>query len=434
VPTAEGLRRVPELQSLPSDYAGIVRPFDAYVVAPEAALKVVAPAYDALTPRERFRFAAAHPESYLNVIRSVEDFPEDLRPQAEELLRDNARRLRQLIERGRLLYNPQPGFYLYRLAVAGHAQVGVVAEVPVEAYEQGLVKRHEKTQQEREEKLTRYLEVVHASSSPICLTYRHHSEIDALVGDLVRSEPLIDFVAADGLEQSVWFVDDEASVRRLQELFAAVPALYLTDGHHRTAAASRYAATRRAANPRHTGDEAYGYMLAALFPDDQLRIQDYNRCVKDLNGHTPEGLLRALHEWFEVERLQCATPEAARPARRREMALRLAGAWYRLRVRPGAVPEDPLRSLDHSILQEHVLAPLLGIEDPRASRRVEYVPGPFGLSGLESRCRDGWDLAFAVHPTSIEELMRVADADEVMPPKSTWFDPKVRSGLFVRLR
>ncbi|NIR28289.1 MAG: DUF1015 domain-containing protein [Gammaproteobacteria bacterium] len=412
-----------------------VKAFDAYIANPERASEIAAPAYDALTPRERHRFAEAHPTNYLNVIRSVEEFPPEERPAFEELLRANVQRLHEMLETGLLLYNPQPGYYVYRLAIDAHVQVGVVAEVPVQSYEQGLVKRHENTQTEKEEQLARYLKAVRAGSSPVCLAYPHQPDIDALVSQAMRAKPLIDFVADDGLAQTVWFVDDDRMVRELTERLSAVPAFYLTDGHHRAAAASRYAARRRAGNPQHTGHEAYNYLLAALFPDNQLRILDYNRCVRGLNGHSARDLLAALERPFVVEALDVAAPEQARPRRRHEMAMHLDGCWYRLTARPEILPRyDPVHSLDLMLLQEHVLEPTLGIVDPRSDTRIDYVPGPFGLDGLEGRCRDGWDLAFAVYPTSIRELMEVADTHQTMPPKSTWFDPKVRSGLFVRLR
>jgi len=412
-----------------------IKPLDAYVADPDRAADIVAPAFDALAPVERRRFAAEHPNSYLHVLRTAEDFPEGTGPPLDELLDANRRRLHEMIETGLLVYNPNPGYYIYRIAAGAHAQLGLIAEVPVEAYEHGLVKPHEHTRKDKEDALTRYLEVVRASSSPVCLAYRDQPEIDELLVRWTEREPLLDFVADDGVAQSVWFVDDQATVERLTQLFAAVPALYLTDGHHRSAAAARYAASRRARDGAGTGREAYNYLLVALFPDQQLRILDYNRCVRGLNGHDVQGFVVGLERAFEVERLPVASPEAARPRRRRELALCLRGEWYRLRVRPEVVPSgDPVRELDLLILQEQAIGPLLGVHDPRSDPRIDYVPGPLGMGALESRCRDGWDVAFALYPTSVGELMAVADAQQVMPPKSTWFDPKLRSGTFVRLR
>lgn len=412
-----------------------IKPFDGYLVNPERAAIVVSPPYDALTPQQRHEYATAHPRNYLNTMRSREEFPEHERPSLDELLAGNSAKLKQLIDNHDLVYQPAPGFYLYRLAVDGHVQTGLVAEVPVEEYQQGRVKKHENTQASKEDDLTAYNRVVRASSSPICLAYPASAEVDALIAELTGQDPAVDFVAEDGVSQTVWYVSEEGAMERLQELFEGVPATYLTDGHHRTASAVRFVEGERAANPNHTGEEPYNFLLVALFPDSELRILEYNRCVRGLNGHTVEQLVAAVEIGFDVERLSISSAEEARPRARAEMAMFVQGTWYRLSARPGVVPSgDRVRSLDVSVLQEQILGPTLGIDDPRTDPRISYMSGAFGLHDLEQHCRENDKIGFAVYPTSMEDLMAVADADEVMPAKSTWFDPKLRSGLFLRLR
>lgn len=412
-----------------------IRPFDGHFVRSDVAHLVASPPYDALTPEQRHDFALANPRNYLNVMRSLEEFPAHERPTHDELLDVNSQKLRALFAEGVYAYKEEPCLFLYRLSVDGHVQTGVVAEIPIDEYDRGLIKKHEHTQQDKEDQLTAYQEVVGASSSPVCLAYPNSDAIGTLISRLTRAEPLLEFTAHDGLTQTIWCIEEASDIAQFAELFATVTVTYLTDGHHRCAAGSRYAAKRRAANPAHTGDEPYNFLLVALFPDDELRILPYNRCVRDLNGLSVPEFLARLGEIFEVKVLDCGMPDEAAPRGKGELAMLLDGAWYRLQARNGlAAHEDPVRSLDVMLLQEQVLGPLLGIDDPRTDPRLLYVAGSFKMSGLVARCEEGWRVAFAVYPTSIEQLMAVADADQVMPPKSTWFDPKARSGLFLKMR
>ena len=412
-----------------------IRPFQCYYASPELAKDVACPAYDAMTPGQRHEFALAHPLNYLNVMRSTEEFPEDQRPPFDENLQRNSARLQELIRDGVFVYNERPGVYLLRLAVDDHVQTGLIAELPVEEFDQGGVRKHEHTRRDKEDVLIRYRDQVRASSTPITLTYPADADVDRVTERVQEREPLIDFVSEDGLAQTLWFVGDPDEIRALQQAFARHSAMYLTDGHHRTAVCQKWAAKRRAENPDHTGDEPYNFVLTAIFPDDQMRILEYNRLVRDLNGLSVEALLGALGESFEVEPLNVAAADDARPPRRHRFSMYVDGRWYALTAREGVVDEaHPVHRLDVCLLQDRVLGPLLGIEDPRADPRIDYVPGAFGLDELERRVHQGWAVGFAVHPTSVGELMAIADAGEVMPPKSTWFDPKVRSGLLVRLR
>ncbi len=413
-----------------------LRPFEGYFVDRRRVGEVAAPAYDALTPQQRHQFASNHPDNYLNVMRSLEEFPPAERPTQEELLHANAAKLKRLLDDGAFVYDATPCLYLYRLASADHVQIGVVAEVSIDEYDSGHVKKHEHTQPQKEEDLTRYIEVVGANSSPVSLAYPQDERIDRLVAELTHGKPHLDFVAEDGLAQTIWRIEDEHAVRQLVGLFENVPVTYLTDGHHRSAAGSRFAAHCRDANPGHRGDEPYNFMLVALFPHDQLKILSYNRVVEDLNGNSATQFVAALEEQFDVQRIEAGCAERARPQRHGEMGMFLDGQWYRLTARSlPALRDDPVGALDVVILQRRVLAPILGIEDMRSDPRLDYVAGASGMKGLEAHCRQsGWRLGFACFPVSIEQLMAVADAGEVMPPKSTWFDPKVRSGIFLRLR
>jgi uncharacterized protein (DUF1015 family) len=413
-----------------------IKPFEAYFIRSDHAREVVSPACDTLTPAQRYDYATRNPRNYLNVIRAPEEFPAHIRPPRDELLASNAAKLKELVDLGVYIYTDRPCFFIYRLSVDGHVQTGLIAEMPVEAYDDGVIRKHENTRQDKEDQLTRYQEAVGASSSPVCLAYEERPEISNRLTGLTCREPVIDFVSDDGVAQSIWCIDDARVQRELTAMFAEVPVAYLTDGHHRCAAGSRYASKMRAKNSGHTGDEPYNFLLVALFPDTEMRILPYNRCIKDLNGCSVEGFLGRLKQTFEVEPLAVEHVAQAEPVRRREMAMFLENRWYRLMVKPYLWhADDPVGSLDVMILHDHILKPLLGINDPRTDRRIQYMAGTLGIDGLQAQCSQaGWRVGFAVYPTSIDQLKAVADANKIMPPKSTCFYPKARSGLFVRMR
>ncbi len=406
-----------------------IEPFRAWRPRPELAPRVASPPYDVVSTEEARRLAEGEPLSFLHVVRPEIDLPQGTDPYAPEVYAKGAENLRRLIEDGVLIREERPALYLYRQTMGDHVQTGVVAGASVDEYEAGLIKKHEHTRRAKEDDRTRHVEALGANTGPVFLAYRARPEIDALVERLAAASPVYDFTAEDGIRHTVWVVDDPGDREALQAAFREVPELYVADGHHRSAAAVRVRAARRAANPNHTGDEPYNFFLSVIFPHDQLRILDYNRVVRDLAGMDPATFLRRVGERFEVE-----PTDAPRPTRPRTFGMYLDGRWYRLRARPGTFPEDdPVRGLDVAILQENLLAPVLGIGDPRSDERIDFVGGIRGLEELERRVGSGdWAVAFAMYPTSIEQLFSVADAGLVMPPKSTWFEPKLRSGLIVR--
>ena len=412
-----------------------IRPFPCYYAHPDKARDVACPAYDAMTPSQRHDFALANPDNYLNVMRSTEEFPEFERPSFDLNLQRNSAKLQELLHNGTYVDNNTPAFYVYRLEVDGHSQTGIVVELPIEEFIEGRIKKHEHTRRDKEDALILYRDEVRASATPITMTYPAMDEVDAITTRVQQHAPLIDFSAPDGLKQTIWFVDNGDDIEALQAAFAKLDALYLTDGHHRSAVCERWAQKRREENPEHNGTERYNFVMAAVFPDRENRILEYNRVVRGLNGLSVEELIEQIKPFFEVEKLDITDTEMARPTERNQFTMYVDECWYRLTAYYDQVDhDDPVRSLDVCVLQDRILGPLLGIDDPRMDPRIDYVPGAFGIDELKRRVDEDWGVAFACYPTSIEELMRIADAGEVMPPKSTWFDPKVRSGLLVRLR
>ena len=396
-----------------------IHPFEGYLVAPQWADAVVAPPYDSLTAEERRRHADSHPDSYLNAMRSLEEHASDDAPSLSALLDRNAQFLRRCIDDGRFVAQPACVF-VYRLACSGHVQRGVVAEIPISTYLNGRIKRHEFTRVAREDALAEYIDHVRAASSPVCLAYRAEQGIRTRLDAATQAPPDLSYRATDGVAHDIWMLDG-ADAASLLSAFGRVSSAYLTDGHHRCAATARFSTT--GADVR---------LLVALFPDDELRILPFHRVVRDLGPYTAESFLARLAEDFVVERLQAGEPDAARPRMRGEFAAHLDGGWYRFRL-PGGIekPSNPAEAIDAAILQSRVLGPLLGISDPRDDERLGYISGSGGLEKLGRACRGRWRAAFALHPTSMDELVAVADAGEVMPPKSTWFDPKPRSGFFL---
>jgi uncharacterized protein (DUF1015 family) len=406
-----------------------LKAFRAWRPRPEVCGQVASPPYDVLSSAEAREMAADNPLSFLHVVKPEIDLEPGTDVYAPEVYETGSKNLRRLIDDGVMIREEHPALYLYLQRMGDHVQTGLVAGASVDEYEADLIKKHEHTRPVKEDDRTRHIDALDANTGPVFLTYKARPEIDALVDRLTAAEPVYDFVAPDGIQHVLWVVDLPADRDALIEAFAAVPELYVADGHHRSAAGTRIRALRREANPDHTGEEPYNYFLAVIFPDDQMMILDYNRVVRDLNGLDPNAFVAAVKERFEVQPV-----ENGRPARRQCFGMYLGGKWHRLTAKERSFPgDDPVKSLDVAILQDNLLEPVLGIGDPRSDERIDFVGGIRGLGELERRVdSEQWAVAFALHPTSIDQLFAVADAGLVMPPKSTWFEPKLRSGLIVR--
>jgi uncharacterized protein (DUF1015 family) len=333
-----------------------------------------------------------------------------------------------MVEQGVLVRDPVPAYYVYRLTMGGHVQTGLVATASVAAYDQGRIKRHEFTRPVKEDDRVRQIDTLNAQTGPVFLVYSANTVVDGILREVSSQPPEVDVTAQrDGVRHEIWTIDRADLIAQLTDAFEAMPAIYVADGHHRSAAGSRVGNARAAANPGHTGGESYNHFLSVIFPHDQMQILDYNRVVRDLNGLSAEALLAAAADNFDLE----LSNEPVRPAGSGEFGMYLAGQWYRLRIHEERIPaDDPVARLDVSLLQDNLIQPILGIADPRRDDRIDFVGGIRGLAALEKRVDSGqWAVAFALFPTTMRALMDVADAGEVMPPKSTWFEPKLADGL-----
>ena len=405
-----------------------LKPFKAFRPKPELAGQVASVPYDVINTEEARQLAAGNPYSFLHVGRPEIDLPANTDIHADAVYAQGVKNLYRLIKEGTLFQESTPCLYIYQQRMGDHVQAGLVGLCSVKEYEEGAIKRHEYTRKDKEDDRTRHVTEQAANAEPVFLAYRAVPYIDSLVDKIRATPPVYDVVTEDGIGHTVWIISEETHIYTLNHLFDAVPALYIADGHHRTAAAIRYGQARRAATPEPTGDEPFESFMAVVFPHNQLKIMDYNRIVKDLNGLSSEAFLAAVGEKFTVAPTQQRGPSA--PA---SFGMYLDGQWYSLTAKPGSFPaSDPVRSLDVSILQENVLSPILGIQDPRTDTRIDFIGGIRGMDELERRVKGGYKVAFALFPTSLEQLMSVADAGQIMPPKSTWFEPKLRSGLLVR--
>lgn len=421
-----------------------IKAFEGYLVNGAQAKQVVSPAYDSVLPKQRQQFAESNPQNFLNTMRLLEDFPADATPTQAQLLLSNKANLVKLLDDGAYEKLERPCLFLYQLSSGEHVQTGVVCEVGIEEYEKGLIRRHENTRSDKEDLLTDYQKVVGVSSSPICLTYSQSDALDDYVAQLMQKPPNLDFVSEDDFEQQVvtqrvWRIEDSVEQQRLLDLFSEIEITYLTDGHHRAASGQRYAEIMRAQHKEDNNgegndeDQPYNQMLVALFPDNQLSLLPFHRCVKDLNGLTETQIVEALGKYFSVKKLHAQTTFEA--SKHGEFGMYINNHWYQLNATPECIDQtNPFNSLDVTLLQNLILEPIFGIKDMRGDARLDYIAGVSGNEGIKQKCREGWEVVFACYATSIEQLMKVADANLLMPPKSTYFDPKPRSGIFVRLK
>lgn len=381
---------------------------------------MAAPPYDVLSSEEARARAEGRPWSFLHISKPEIDLPPDVDVHAPEVYAKAAENLRRMTAAGVLVRDPRPAYYAWRMVMGSHVQTGIAVAASVAAYDANRIRKHEFTRPDKEDDRVRQIEALDAQTGPVLLAYPDAPELDAILGAVTGAAPVVDIVADTGVRHALWDIADDASIEVVTRAFERLPALYIADGHHRSAAASRVAARRG-------GRGGSASFLAVAFPHRQMQILPYNRLVKDLNGLTPESFLAEVGRRFGVER--SATPVA--PAQPREFGLYLARQWYRLRALPGVTPpRDPVARLDVSILADQLLAPVLGITDPRRDTRIEFVGGIRGLPELVARVDAGaMACAFSMHATRMQDLMAVADAGEVMPPKSTWFEPKLADGL-----
>ena len=398
-----------------------LRPFRALRPAPADALRVAAPPYDVVSTAEARELARGNPDSFLHVSRPEIDLAPGVDEHADEVYAQGAKALAGFQSRGLLRPEAGPRFYVYAQRMGPHRQTGLVACASVEEYQADLIKKHEKTRADKEDDRTRHIDALSAHDEPVFLTYRAVAAVDAEIEAVKRAAPEYDLTTADGVEHKLW-VAPEAAGARIEALFRAVPALYVADGHHRSAAAARVHAQRRGK----PGD--HGAFLAVVFPHDQMQILAYNRVVRDRKGRKPEELLAELRKAMDLS--PADRPEPAAPL---SFGVYAGGRWWSAKVRSGSYDaRDPVASLDCSLCQDQILAPIFGIQDPRRDKDVDFVGGIRGAKELEKRVdREGWSMAFHLFPTRVEQVMAVSDAGLIMPPKSTWFEPKLRSGLFV---
>ena len=406
-----------------------IKPFQGYLPPPEIAKKVSSPPYDTLSSDEAREMVQNNLDSFLRIIKPEIDYSPGIEPDSETLHHHAAENLQAFIRSGKLQKDKNPSFYIYQISMDQHTQTGIIAAVSVQEYNEGLIKRHEFTRPEKENNRTRHFEITNANTGPVLLTFRNNGEFQDQIPDISNRIPDITFQADDGINHSLWKITSPTTLKSLNRYFESIPALYIADGHHRAASASRVQKIRQDNNPQHQGNESYNYFLSVIFPHDEMQIQGYNRLVKDLAGLSDDRFLELIKTNFIIKDL----PNLQIPHQRHTFSMYLNGNWYRLNAKNKIISDDPVAGLDASILQNHLLNPILEIDNPRTNNRIDFVGGIRGLEELERRCCLDAKVAFALHPVSIDELLIVADADKVMPPKSTWFEPKLRSGLVVRL-
>ncbi len=387
---------------------------------------VVAPPYDVMNRAEAKQMAEGRPWSFLHISRPEIDLPDETDPYDASVYAKGRENLDHMVAEGVLARDAAPCYYAYRLTMGEHVQTGIVATASVEAYDNDRIKKHEFTRPVKEDDRVRQVDTLNAQTGPVFLVYKADQAVDSILAEVSQDVPAIDVTARDGVRHELWVIDDTDKISALSAAFDAMDAIYVADGHHRSAAGSRVGNARKAANPEHSGEESYNHFLSVIFPHDQMQILDYNRVVKDLNGLSAEQFLARIAEKFDFE----AVVQAAKPVAPATFGMYLDGQWYRLQLREELIPQDPVASLDVSLLADNLIEPVLGISDPRRDDRIDFVGGIRGMGELEKRVDSGdWAVAFALFPTSMEALMAVADAGEVMPPKSTWFEPKLADGL-----
>lgn len=403
-------------------------PFCAVRPRADLADKIAALPYDVYNREEAYQLVQDDQYSFLRIDRPETQFPSDYDMYAPEVYEKARDMLDSMIEDGYFVQDKKRAYYVYELVMNGRSQIGIGACASVDDYENQIIKKHENTRADKEADRIRHVDVCSAQTGPIFLAYRKREGIEQEVCKAMKKPPVYDFMAKDGITHRVWVIDDTDSVERLQQEFEQVQSVYIADGHHRCASAVRVSQMRRKAHPDYTGEEEFNYFLSVLFPDDQLMIMDYNRVVKSLGGYSEEEFLEKVQNIFLLEQIGS---EPYHPQNKGEIGMYLKETWYRLTVKKECYTGDPVADLDVAVLQRDLLEPVLGILDPKVDQRIDFVGGIRGLEELERRVHTDAKVAFAMYPTDIHELFAVSDAGKLMPPKSTWFEPKLRSGILI---
>jgi len=409
----------------------LVRPFKGLRPKKEHIEDFSCPPYDVLENDEVEKIVSKHPNSFLRVTRAEVDFNGSIDPHSDEVYKKAGENLKKFEEDGILINDEKPSYYIYRETWKGKTQLGLFATVSVDEYDEGKIKKHELTREEKEDDRTRHITLLGAQSGPVFLTFKSKDEIKKLLEESIDdSNKISDFIDENEVRQELWLINDEKTVNEIKESFENIDNLYIADGHHRAAAASRTRKIKKDENPNHTGNEEYNYFLAAIFPHDELRVLDYNRVVKDLNELSKEDFINSLKEKFDVEK---APKSPYSPEKIHEFGMYIGKEWYLLKAKNEIIDKnDPVKELDVYILQEYLLKSILAIEDPRKDPRIYFIGGIRGVEALENWVNNkNWEVAISMYPTPLEQLINVADAGKIMPPKSTWFEPKLRSGLVV---
>lgn len=405
-----------------------LKPFAALRPAPEYVQRVAALPYDVYNRKEAAEEAQKDPLSFLNIDRPETQFPPETDMYADYVYEKAAEMLQNWQNKGILIRDKKPCFYLYELTMGKRSQTGVVGCASIDDYQNNVIKKHENTRAEKEADRIRHVDVCDAQTGPIFLAYHSETTLEAIISQWKQSAPVYDFVSEDGVGHRIWIIDDESVVLNIQKQFESMTSLYIADGHHRAASAVKVGLKRRREMPDYTGAEPFNYFLSVLFPDNELKILPYYRVIQDLNGLTKEAFLSRCGENFEIRHLG---EKAFEPSEKGTFGCYLEHEWYCFKAKNKIRTNDCVSGLDVSLLQDYILSPILGIDDPKTDKRIDFVGGIRGIQELERRCHADMCLAFSTYATSIGELFNVADAGRLMPPKSTWFEPKLRSGIFI---
>lgn len=405
-----------------------IRPFNSVRPREDLANKVAALPYDVYNRQEALEEVIKEPLSFLKIDRAETQFPEDFNPYDAKVYEQARDSLRDMLKEGVLIKEGQNCYYVYELTMAGRSQTGLVGCAAIDDYLNNVIKKHEKTREDKEIDRINHVDICDAQTGPIFLAYRSQKNINEVIDAIKKGNPLYDFLAPDGVRHTIWKIADQGDIETIYKEFKTIQSIYIADGHHRTASAVKVGLKRRAENPGYTGEEEFNFFLSVLFPHDQLMILDYNRVVKDLNGYSKDGFLNEVAKAFLVQEMGA---EPFKPSEKATFGMYLEGVWYKLTAKDEIRATDPVEGLDVALLQNHLLTPVLNIKDIRTDKRIDFVGGIRGLKELEKRASSDMKLAFSMFPTSINELFEVSDANQLMPPKSTWFEPKLRSGLFI---